>query len=127
MIANAGGLKPKQCAEACYGILKQSETKLKIAIVYGDDVLEAVKKDSAHASFNNLETKEPMTTVLTNLTTANAYLGAKSITEALSLGADIVITGRIADPSMTVAPCMAHFGGPGLITIKLLKRRLLGI
>ena len=42
--------------------------------------------------------------------TANAYIGAEPIADALRRGADIVITGRVADPSLTVGPCVAHFG-----------------
>jgi Acyclic terpene utilisation family protein AtuA len=109
VITNAGGLNPKQCADAC---LKASFEIpfIKIGIVYGDDVLEQIKSHSSNPLFNNLETKEPVSTVLDHLTTANAYLGAKSIAEALALGADVVITGRVADPSMAVGPCLHHFG-----------------
>lgn len=111
IVTNAGGLSPKLCAEACADILKQAGIDLmRIAVIYGDDVLEIIKNDSLNPHFNNLETNQPISQVLNRLTTANAYLGAKSIAEALTLGADIVITGRIADPSMTVGPCVAHFG-----------------
>ena len=50
------------------------------------------------------------TSFTTRLVTANAYIGAAPVAEALGRGADIVITGRLADPSLTVGPCMAHFG-----------------
>lgn len=111
VVTNAGGLNPRNCAAACIAVLKQSGLHtLKIAIVYGDDVVETIKRDTSDPSFQNLETAQPISTVLEQLTTANAYLGAKPIVEALKQGADIVITGRIADPSMAVAPCVAHFG-----------------
>jgi len=111
VITNAGGLNPILCAKACSEILtQQGISSLRIGVVFGDGILDVIKCDPSHELFNNLETKEPVTSVLEHLKTANAYLGAKPIVEALGMGADIVITGRIADPSMTVAPCMAHFG-----------------
>jgi hypothetical protein len=110
VVTNAGGLNPKECAQVCMEVLKQFELfHLKVAIVDGDNVIEQMIGDSENPLFCNLETNEPITTVLDKLTTANAYLGAKAIVEALKLGADLVITGRIADPSMVVAPCVAHF------------------
>jgi hypothetical protein len=111
IIANAGGLNPKNCAEACVKTLnKHNCNHLKVGIVYGDDVANIIKNDPLNPIYNNLETKEPINIILNKLTTANAYLGAKSIVEALNQGANIVITGRMADPSLTVAPCVAHFG-----------------
>lgn len=87
LVSNAGGLNPLACGKACRKIL--SETPLKIAVILGDDVKEKV---------------EP------GYLTANAYIGAHPIKEALLEGADIIIGGRIADPSLTVGPCMAEFG-----------------
>jgi hypothetical protein len=74
-------------------------------------VLASLK--SAAKGFENLETGAPLSTVLPRLVTANAYLGAGAIADALRAGADIVVTGRVADPSLTVGPCMAHFGWTG--------------
>lgn len=108
VIANAGGLDPKACAKACAEALKHSG--LRIGVVTGDDVLHLLKKDPANPEYNNLDSREPLKSVLDRLTTANAYMGARPIAQALLDGADIVITGRVADPSLTVAPCMAHFG-----------------
>lgn len=110
VITNAGGLEPIQCAIACAEVLKGASRPLKIGVVHGDDVLNIIKTHPEEASFCNLETKNPVESILDRLTTANAYLGAQKIAEALTLEADIVITGRTADPSLTVAPCMAHFG-----------------
>ena len=92
LVTNGGGLNPRGCAEAAAEILKGSG--LKIGIVSGDNVLDSISvDDKGH-----------------KLVTANAYFGADGIVEALGRGADIVITGRTADPSMTVGPCMHHFG-----------------
>ena len=115
VISNAGGLNPHGCAKACAEVLRQAGIhSMKIGVVTGDDVLPVFKSGPAKGArsnlFANLETGEPLTKVLGSLVTASAYLGAQPIAEALKTGADIVITGRVADPSLTVAPCVAEFG-----------------
>lgn len=112
LITNGGGLNPHACARACRQILDAAGCgDRSIAVVSGDDVLEHL----AHAPgetelFQNLDTGESLSRVQSRLVTANAYLGARPVAEALARGADIVITGRVADPSLTVAAC-AHFHG----------------
>lgn len=112
VISNAGGLNPFGCAQACAARLKQlaPELRLKIAVTTGDDVLHHLKEDSQRDLYRNLETRQNLTHILDRLVTANAYLGAQSIAEALLQNAQLVITGRVADPSLTVGPCLAHFG-----------------
>jgi hypothetical protein len=84
---------------------------MKIGVVTGDDVLELLRAANASSSdFQNLDTHAKLHEVRDHLVTANAYLGAWPIVEALAGGADIVITGRVADPSLVVAPCIHHFG-----------------
>jgi hypothetical protein len=85
---------------------------LKIGVVSGDDVLELVRAaaNTSSSDFQNLDTGANLHEVQDRIVTANAYLGALPIVEALAGGADIVITGRIADPSLVVAPCIHHFG-----------------
>jgi len=89
VIANAGGLDPKGCAQATREAL--GDLSLKIAYVIGDNVLGLIEDAPEQ------------------LVSANAYLGADCIKKALELGADIVITGRVADPSLTVGPCLYEF------------------
>ena len=79
---------------------------LAIATVTGDDVLDAVR--GGH--YTIAETGEPVTSLGDRLVSANAYIGAEPIVEALGQGADIVITGRAADPSLFVAPLVHEFG-----------------
>jgi hypothetical protein len=117
IVTNAGGLDPEGCARACAGLLREAGLdRLKIAVVTGDDVLPLLANvrptDLADGrdAFAHLETGAPLTSVAERLVTANAYLGADAIAEALRAGADLVITGRVADPSLTVGPCVAHFG-----------------
>ena len=110
VVSNAGGLNPQACAMACIEALKAAGCgHLKVFVVSGDDVLPVLRKNPDAAPFQNLETGEPMTKIAGSLVAANAYLGARPIAEALQSGADIVVTGRVADPSLTVGPCAAHF------------------
>jgi hypothetical protein len=113
LIANAGGLNPRGCAEACCAALAEAGCRpLRIGVVTGDDVLELVRSaanNSTSADFRNLDTGAPIGAVRDRLVTANAYLGAGPIVDALASGADIVITGRVADPSLAVAACVHHF------------------
>lgn len=108
IVTNAGGLNPRVCAENCRKILKEAGSPLRVGVVLGDDLFAILNPDSPLSC--NLETGEPLSTIQSRLVTANAYLGAKPLVEALQAGADIVIAGRVADPSLTVAPCVAHFG-----------------
>lgn len=109
IVTNAGGLDPLACGEAVRAELaKAGLSRLKVAVVTGDDVLAQVR--AGGPDFRNLETGEELASVAGRLVTANAYLGAQEIAAALRAGAHIVITGRVADPSLTVGPCCAHFG-----------------
>ncbi len=112
LIANAGGLNPLACAHACQQILVEAGCgDRSIAVVSGDDVLDRLRMSPADSPpFRNLDTNEPLGRISNHLVTANAYLGAKPIGDALSRGADLVITGRVADPSLTVGAC-AYFHG----------------
>lgn len=112
LVTNAGGLDPHACGRAVADALQHADlARLTIAVVTGDDVLPALRACAPlNDPFKNLETGAPLASIADRLVTANAYLGAGPIAEALRGGADIVITGRTADPSLTVGPCLAHFG-----------------
>lgn len=111
LIANAGGLNPHQCARACVLALEKVGCRsIKVGVVGGDDVLEALLKGGSNSDdFLNLDSSLAIETVRDRLVTANAYQGCDGIVQALRAGADIVITGRVADPSMVVAPCVYEF------------------
>ena len=96
----AGAAKIKQIAQ------KLNLSGLKIAAVSGDDVLQAVRMQDLTIE----ETGEKLSTIKGKLVSANAYLGAGPILEALQGGADIVITGRVADPALFIAPLAYEFG-----------------
>lgn len=110
VISNAGGLNPLGCAEACMKVLQQADLSgMKLGVVDGDDVLHVIKQDVHNPLYRNLETGESLAPLKEQLIVANAYLGAKSISDCLKEGAHIVITGRVADPSLTVGPCVYHY------------------
>lgn len=111
LIANAGGLAPKRCAEACAQALKNAGCSgLKIGVVSGDSVLSIMQSSKGQVpEFRNLDTGEMLDENAKELITSNAYVGAAAIVDALKADCDLVITGRVADPSMVVAPCaFAH-------------------
>ncbi|MBM4077281.1 MAG: DUF1446 domain-containing protein, partial [Planctomycetes bacterium] len=111
LIANAGGLNPIGCAQACLVALQNAGCRpLKIGVVSGDDVMACLRSESgSNKLFENLDSQQPLSEIQSRLVTANAYLGCHGIVRALQAGADIVITGRVADPSMVVACCVYAF------------------
>lgn len=117
LIANSGGLNPRSCALACRDALQSAGCPpIKIAYVSGDDVLDqlqAPQDPPTHQShFANLDDQRPLDQIRDRLVTANAYMGCQGIVSALRAGAQIVITGRVADPSMVLAACVHAFDWP---------------
>jgi len=112
VVANAGGVNPKGCRDAIRKVVQELGLKgVKIGVVEGDDILARVPELMQQGEeFKNLDTGEPVSTVLKRLTSANVYIGAKPIADALAQGADVVITGRATDPSIAVGPLLHEFG-----------------
>jgi hypothetical protein len=109
--ANAGGVNPKACADAVLAEAREQSLAVKVATVSGDDILDRLGTlVAAGHPLTNMDTGEPLEEVLSQAQSANAYLGAAPIVEALGLGADIVITGRVTDTGLTLAPLMHEFG-----------------
>ncbi len=107
VITNMGAANPVAAAERVREIARSPGLgRIRIAAVTGDDVLEAVRG----GGYTLDETGEPVATLGSRLVSANAYLGAGPIVEALAGGADVVITGRAADPAMFLAPQIHEFG-----------------
>ncbi|MBI5670362.1 MAG: DUF1446 domain-containing protein [Chloroflexi bacterium] len=113
LITNGGGLNPQAAAEMVRETAAQMGLAgLKVAAVSGDDVLARLAElQAAGEDLTNIETGERLADAGNqNFVTANVYLGAAPIVEALNNGADIVITGRVADPCLYLAPLVARYG-----------------
>lgn len=111
VVCNAGGLNPVACAEAVRATLKEAGLEhMRVGLVTGDDVLDALKSAPDTPEFGNWENGASIDTVLDHLNTANAYIGAPPVKQVLDEGAQIVVTGRVADPSLCLGICMHAYG-----------------
>jgi hypothetical protein len=110
-IANAGGVNPRACASATIDVARSLGMHgTRVGVVEGDDVLSRLGElRSEGEQFTDLDSGQALDD-LTRVQSANVYLGAGPIVEALAQDADIVITGRCADASLTVAPLVHEFG-----------------
>ena len=107
-VCNAGGLNPRGAAQAVLAAFKAKGWQANVAVVTGDDVLPRLQ--AAEAGFDHLFTRESVAGVRERLVFANAYVGAKPIVDALDAGADIVITGRVADAALFLGPLVHSLG-----------------
>jgi hypothetical protein len=111
IVTNAGGMNPAGCAAKAKEIMKKAGLNRSIATVTGDDLLSQLDQLLAQGhGLANMDTGEPLSSVRSRVVSANAYLGAKPIADALKLGASVVITGRVADASLTLGPAVHEFG-----------------
>ncbi|MEX0704389.1 MAG: acyclic terpene utilization AtuA family protein [Planctomycetales bacterium] len=115
IVTNAGGMHPEACAKRTAEVLAAGGLGSTIvAAVSGDDLLPAIDAHlAAGETFAHFETGGPLGDVRSRIVSANAYLGAEGIVEALGRGARLVVTGRVADASLTVGPALHEFGWPG--------------
>ncbi|MGO2507070.1 MAG: acyclic terpene utilization AtuA family protein [Psychrobacter alimentarius] len=108
IVTNMGAANPKAAAEMVKQIAeKQGLHHLKIAAVTGDDVFPKIER---YQNETLLENGKQIKELGSSIVSANAYIGAAGIVQALKAGADIVITGRAADPSLFLGPMMYEFG-----------------
>lgn len=108
-VCNAGGLNPHGAAQAVLAAFAAKGLKARIAVVTGDDVLPRLT-DPSVGEFAHLFSGAAVDTVRERLVFANAYLGAAPIVRALDAGAQIVITGRVADAALFLAPAVHALG-----------------
>ena len=114
VITNAGGVNPAGCASAVLRAAAEAGLELTVAVVEGDDLMDRL--DSLMADgvrFDNLETGDSFAPRRADVLSANAYFGAEPIVRALAHRPDVVVTGRVTDTGITLAPIRHAFGwGP---------------
>lgn len=112
VVANAGGVNPDACMRAVVDLAKRKGISgVKVGKIEGDDILDRIPALMAEGeSFANLDTGEPLSTVIDRIRSANVYIGAQPVADCLAEGADIVIGGRITDPALVAGPLMHEFG-----------------
>ena len=110
VVANAGGLDPEGLADAVRELARKLGVDVRVASVSGDDITDRVDDlRAAGERFVNLDTGEALPEGAP-LVTANAYLGARPIADALAAGAQVVVTGRVTDAALVVGPALHAFG-----------------
>lgn len=107
IITNMGAANPEAAATKVREVARRLGMKgMKIAAVTGDDVLDIIKG----SSFTIDETGEESSALADRMISASAYLGAQCLVDALIQGAEVIITGRVADPALFIAPAVHAFG-----------------
>ena len=105
VIANAGGLNPEGCRDALLQVAQAQGIALRVAVVTGDDLMPQVatlQVQGVRTTTNTLLPEYPLS--------ANAYVGARGIAQALAAGADVVITGRCVDSAVVLGALVHEFG-----------------
>lgn len=112
IVTNAGGMNPGGCARAVSRILSDAGLNdVKVAAVTGDDLFADIEThQNGGEAFAHFDTQKPFGDVANRIVSANAYMGAAGIVQALEAGARIVITGRVADASLAVGPAIHELG-----------------
>lgn len=107
VITNMGAANPSAAGQAVLQVARElGLARLRVAVVTGDDVLPWMREHDVPL----LDSDQIVRSLDGRLISANAYLGADALLSALQSGADVVITGRVADPALFLAPLMQHFG-----------------
>ncbi|HEV2309670.1 MAG TPA: acyclic terpene utilization AtuA family protein, partial [Acidimicrobiia bacterium] len=111
VITNAGGINPTGAARAAIDTARElGLSGLRVATVLGDDLMPHLATLDAAGGLTNLDTGAPYSSFPGPVLFASAYLGARPIVDALAAGADVVITGRVADAALFLAPLVHEHG-----------------
>lgn len=111
VLSNAGGLNPHACRERIFELAREQGVKnLKVGVVEGDDLTDRLADlVSGGHELRNMDTGEPLEPLLEKVSSANAYIGAAPVVDALRQGADIVLCGRVTDTALALAPMIYEF------------------
>lgn len=106
VVTNSGAANPEAAGELAARVAAELGVPSRIAVVGGDDVLDIVRRVDPVV----WETDAPLSACPEELISANAYLGAAPVVEALEQGADVIVTGRLADPALFLGPLVHTYG-----------------
>ena len=111
VISNAGGINPIGMGRKIIELAKAKSLDIKVGVVYGDDIVNHLYElTAAGERFSNMETGGDFFKVRSKITSANIYLGAEPVVKALDAGCHIIVTGRVTDTGLTLAPMIHEFG-----------------
>lgn len=111
IIANAGGVRPLQCGEAIMARAAAQGLDPRIGVVAGDDLLDRIGQWHADGvDLSNMDDGRPFGDIVDRVSSANAYFGAAPVVTALEAGATFIVTGRVTDTGITLAPMIHKFG-----------------
>ena len=111
VISSAGGINPVGLGRKIIEIAQEQGIKIKIGVVHGDDIMDDIDSLMAKGEkFTNMDSGEKFPKVRDQVTSANVYLGAEPVVKALQEGCRIIVTGRVTDTGITLAPMIFEFG-----------------
>ncbi|HJV08083.1 MAG TPA: acyclic terpene utilization AtuA family protein [Acidimicrobiales bacterium] len=113
VISNAGGVNPLACKAAVEKLAEELGVadRVRVGVVLGDDIYDRLDDlMGAGETLANMDTGRPLSDERANVLSANVYLGAAPVVQALQMGANVVITGRVTDTGVTLAPMIHEFG-----------------
>lgn len=111
VITNAGGINPLGLGHRIRELAMELGLEVKVGVVDGDDIVDRLDElRAAGETFTNMETGEKLGRVQDRVTAANIYFGAEPVAAALAAGCQVIVTGRVTDTGITLAPMMHEFG-----------------
>lgn len=111
VISSAGGINPIGLGRNIIKMARKKKLDVKVGVVYGDDISgQLYELSAAGERFINMETGKDFFPVRSKIAAANIYLGAEPVVKALDSGCNIVVTGRVTDTGITLAPMIHEFG-----------------